>query len=256
MLSITKKRTGFTLIELLVVIAIIAILAAILFPVFARAREAARKTGCGKNLGQIITALKMYADDHNATFPSSKVLLDPNSGGNPTPAQSEFFCTTLGNWDASNIQRGQQTIAILLKNYVKSKEIWFCPSDMLDGSPPNYTGKISYYYRRCIDIATSDMYSSESSFEYPASQGVFVERLGFHGGQMNKGWTQGVKLNMAFMDGHVAYVAAKANWSSSSSDDFQRATGWPMFFNWDARTNQPARTLQEYDPTLFRDEVL
>jgi len=58
-------RTGFTLIELLVVIAIIAILAAILFPVFAQAREAARKTSCLSNQKQIATAILMYAGDHD-----------------------------------------------------------------------------------------------------------------------------------------------------------------------------------------------
>ncbi|MFO7946564.1 MAG: DUF1559 domain-containing protein [Armatimonadota bacterium] len=63
------RRTGFTLIELLVVIAIIAILAAILFPVFARAREKARQTSCISNLKQIALATMMYADDHDETFP-------------------------------------------------------------------------------------------------------------------------------------------------------------------------------------------
>jgi prepilin-type N-terminal cleavage/methylation domain-containing protein len=55
------KRRGFTLIELLVVIAIIAILAAILFPVFSRAREQARKSNCLSNLKQMGTAMLMYA---------------------------------------------------------------------------------------------------------------------------------------------------------------------------------------------------
>jgi prepilin-type N-terminal cleavage/methylation domain-containing protein/prepilin-type processing-associated H-X9-DG protein len=59
------KRTGFTLIELLVVIAIIAILAAILFPVFARAREQARKANCLSNLKQVGTAILMYAQDYD-----------------------------------------------------------------------------------------------------------------------------------------------------------------------------------------------
>ena len=58
-------RRGFTLIELLVVIAIIAILAAILFPVFARAREKARQTGCLSNLKQIGLGIKMYVQDHD-----------------------------------------------------------------------------------------------------------------------------------------------------------------------------------------------
>jgi prepilin-type N-terminal cleavage/methylation domain-containing protein len=64
-----KRLSGFTLIELLVVIAIIAILAAILFPVFARAREQARKTTCLSNLKQIGTAAMMYVQDYDETFP-------------------------------------------------------------------------------------------------------------------------------------------------------------------------------------------
>jgi prepilin-type N-terminal cleavage/methylation domain-containing protein len=64
-----RKRRGFTLIELLVVIAIIAILAAILFPVFARAREAARRTTCLSNCKQIGLGLLMYVQDYDETFP-------------------------------------------------------------------------------------------------------------------------------------------------------------------------------------------
>src|SRR3954466_13055402 len=63
------KKHGFTLIELLVVIAIIAILAAILFPVFARARSQARKTMCTSNMKQMALATMMYVQDHDETFP-------------------------------------------------------------------------------------------------------------------------------------------------------------------------------------------
>jgi len=65
------RRRGFTLIELLVVIAIIAILAAILFPVFAKAREAARKTACLNNGKQIGTGIMMYTQDYDETFPTA-----------------------------------------------------------------------------------------------------------------------------------------------------------------------------------------
>jgi prepilin-type N-terminal cleavage/methylation domain-containing protein/prepilin-type processing-associated H-X9-DG protein len=66
-----KNSLGFTLIELLVVIAIIAILAAILFPVFAQAREKARQTSCLSNNRQYATATMMYVQDHDETFPYS-----------------------------------------------------------------------------------------------------------------------------------------------------------------------------------------
>lgn len=65
----TGRRRGFTLIELLVVIAIIAILAAILFPVFAQAREAARKTSCLSNLKQMGSGLTLYSQDYDEQLP-------------------------------------------------------------------------------------------------------------------------------------------------------------------------------------------
>ena len=67
-MSSKNHRSGFTLIELLVVIAIIAILAAILFPVFAQAREKARQTTCLSNMKQLGTALLMYSQDYDETL--------------------------------------------------------------------------------------------------------------------------------------------------------------------------------------------
>ena len=65
----TRRDHGFTLIELLVVIAIIAILAAILFPVFAKAREKSRQTSCLSNLKQLALAMAQYAQDYDEVLP-------------------------------------------------------------------------------------------------------------------------------------------------------------------------------------------
>src|SRR5688572_30477323 len=70
------KRSAFTLIELLVVIAIIALLAAILFPVFARARENARRSSCSSNLRQIAITIKQYVQDYDSRYPQASMSED------------------------------------------------------------------------------------------------------------------------------------------------------------------------------------
>ena len=94
-----RRDRGFTLIELLVVIAIIAILAAILFPVFARAREAARKATCISNCKQIALACLMYAQDYDECLPNAvgdvfgggmRHMVNPLYSDNPTQYWSDF----------------------------------------------------------------------------------------------------------------------------------------------------------------------
>ena len=102
-----KVRSAFTLIELLVVIAIIAILAAILFPVFARARENARRSSCQSNLKQIGLGLLQYTQDYDEKFPVLR-------GGNTGTAANGVFD--------------------LVQPYLKSTQIYQCPSET---SPPS-----------------------------------------------------------------------------------------------------------------------
>ena len=93
-------RNGFTLIELLVVIAIIAVLAAILFPVFAQAREKARAISCLSNMRQIGMATRMYMQDYDEKFPQSKITdaqpnIDDADGSIENPDNGSIFAKIL-----------------------------------------------------------------------------------------------------------------------------------------------------------------
>ena len=117
----SPKRRAFTLIELLVVIAIIAILAAILFPVFARARENARRSSCQSNLKQIGLGIMQYTQDYDEKY------LPQNITGTAT----------------TNVHFGY-----LLQPYLKSKQIFVCPSAAgtpidLTVAPTGYNGGTS-----------------------------------------------------------------------------------------------------------------
>jgi len=106
-----RTKRGFTLIELLVVIAIIAILAAILFPVFAQAREKARQTSCSSNMRQIGLAVTQYVQDNDETYPLANYKL-----GAPSDTLYEF-----NPWD----------IAVL--PYIKDIKVFSCPDDAQAG---------------------------------------------------------------------------------------------------------------------------
>src|SRR5438874_2133399 len=111
--SRSHGRPGFTLIELLVVIAIIAILAAILFPVFAQAREKARQASCLSGLKQLGTAVLMYAQDYDERLPNN------NEGKKDTNLWSDLAGSGI------------------MDPYVKNKQIWWCPSTP-SKRPPEY----------------------------------------------------------------------------------------------------------------------
>jgi prepilin-type N-terminal cleavage/methylation domain-containing protein/prepilin-type processing-associated H-X9-DG protein len=129
----SARKRGFTLIELLVVIAIIAILAAILFPVFAKAREKARQITCASNLKQLGIACLSYTEDYDEQLPSS--WSGPNGYGASNPATGVY------KWmDA-------------VYPYVKSVGVYHCPDDAgQNGSTGNYvfyqnlTGANANYY--------------------------------------------------------------------------------------------------------------
>lgn len=128
------KRTGFTLIELLVVIAIIAILAAILFPVFAQAREKARQTSCLSNMKQIGTAIYIYVQDYDEFFPRSDVDGVRPSPLNPAAAGTFAGRVNFYKWPAWII------------SYTKNTQIFFCPSRNRDEEAWAVNGEIKNGY--------------------------------------------------------------------------------------------------------------
>jgi prepilin-type N-terminal cleavage/methylation domain-containing protein/prepilin-type processing-associated H-X9-DG protein len=123
------QASGFTLIELLVVIAVIAILAAILFPVFSRARENARRSSCQSNLKQSGLGMAQYLNDYDSTYP----LLH----GDYT-TDSNQYATTAGQFFDRNFNNGSnyysQSWMDLLQPYTKSTQVFGCPSAISRGS--------------------------------------------------------------------------------------------------------------------------
>lgn len=117
MTAVSRRKVGFTLIELLVVIAIIAILAAILFPVFARARENARRSSCQSNLKQLGLGIVQYVQDYDERYPGAASGDSANSKG----------------W-ASQIYP-----------YVKSTGIYICPDDSTTGRKVSYAMNYAIY---------------------------------------------------------------------------------------------------------------
>lgn len=106
-----QRRAGFTLVELLVVVAIIALLAAILFPVFGRAREKAHQATCLSNMHQLGLALSMYVDDYGGLYPT--VLAQAVSPDTP----SGFDLNAVADWTE------------LIDDRLKDKQVQRCPSD-------------------------------------------------------------------------------------------------------------------------------
>ena len=121
-----KQRIAFTLIELLVVIAIIAILAAILFPVFGQAREKARQTSCLSNERQIGIAARMYMDDYDGALYHHHEgwVLDDGTQLDTLPDSAEG-CVGGGAGNSN----AEKPWAIFFQPYMKNRQIIFCPSD-------------------------------------------------------------------------------------------------------------------------------
>ncbi len=156
--SSRRPASGFTLIELLVVIAIIAILAAILFPVFAQAREKARQTSCLSNTKQISLSTIMYVQDYDETFPSGRV--------SPTDSAAQMAAHYGQGW------AGQ------VYAYTKNAQVLKCPDDSTatvaaTSTVPMLT-PVSYVFNYNIPAFASSL----AGLSAPASTVLFAETSG------------------------------------------------------------------------------
>ncbi len=154
--TLNRRRFAFTLIELLVVIAIIAILAAILFPVFAQAREKARQASCQSNMKQLGTAMLMYEQDYDDTVPCyvNKTTVSA------TLAASQFWANAL-------------------EPYVKLRQLWYCPSFARDSGAPS-ANSTTYGVNYDHIIRSNDANPAAlglADFSRPASLLLFTDSL-------------------------------------------------------------------------------
>ena len=218
-----QRRPGFTLIELLVVIAIIAILAAILFPVFARAREKARQTSCLSNVKQLGLGLMMYAQDYDETYLGSTY------------------------WQSKNCDSGTFW-GNCLTPYVKNQQIFICPSYKRNGTFTynNWTFPVrpSYGWNTNLSFETLAVLEEPANTVAIAdcSHQVFASIVGRiawanstdhvrygSGGPWPNGdpnyMTDAYSRhnsgeNMTFADGHAKWMASTAIYGKGNSDTF------------------------------------
>jgi prepilin-type N-terminal cleavage/methylation domain-containing protein len=219
-------KRGFTLIELLVVIAIIAILAALLFPVFARAKNSARQTACISNLSQAGKAIGLYMGDYDDIFPFA---VDASDKYTPQIWSSH------PEW-----QQHIPNMPMLheaLQPYLKSREVFKCPgdngTDLLDNhfnqpfrTSPHMYGQYgsSYFFRTEIAFRAY----SQTSFSLPADVNVLFDGAGHWHGSTSRlvdGDTieqyfsklKGFRYNTLYGDFHVkslTYDRLQAAWAT------------------------------------------
>jgi prepilin-type N-terminal cleavage/methylation domain-containing protein/prepilin-type processing-associated H-X9-DG protein len=200
------KRVGFTLIELLVVIAIIAILAAILFPVFAKAREKARQSSCLSNNKQVMLAVLQYTQDYDERLPGRRKAYDPATvlpAGTPTCGAGWLL------WSA------------LVGPYVKNSQVFRCPSGCVVGYNPcggdadGTSVSLGQFLSPATSVKIGDSFSNGLKY-MNAVQACSPEKRTVITTSGSNGTCGGFAPlhndggNLGFMDGHCKWVS----WSS------------------------------------------
>jgi prepilin-type N-terminal cleavage/methylation domain-containing protein len=238
------KKRGFTLIELLVVIAIIAILAAILFPVFASARERARQSSCLNNMKQIGIAFKMYMDNTDDVYPGSGCIGAPSGW------------VYSANHYVIDVTKG------VIFPYMKTKAAFQCPSDPADGqilknSPTFLSYSMNQHFMNAGGVADSGPIS-EADVVDPTETIMLMEESpksalgGGAGGGLNDGCFY---PELSYGDyaanrhnGGGTYVLADTHEKWLSAKDTRDAlTGKPgRFYYWFYWSNDERASMKKY----------
>ncbi len=210
-----KCRHGFTLIELLVVIAIIAILAAILFPVFERARAKAQSASCQSQLKQIGLAFLMYAQDYDGLFPEGDMLF-----------RRADWPYNLNEWDIHyDPCPGKSGWAFYIAPYVKTAAIFMCPSGPTHNQDDGLRRSYGWNYqgthlRVCgayggIEFPAETYLVCDAAYPYLSRKGCTLHWLQtwlghFQTNPKYQGHRHNGMHNVAFCDGHVKSVSQNA----------------------------------------------
>ena len=253
----SRNARGFTLIELLVVIAIIAILAAILFPVFARARENARRASCQSNLKQIGLGILQYTQDYDEKYPTALLGYSTTTSPGPYVLQtdtslpgSRFLSSDTGAGVGKWVSWMDATFP-----YVKSLQIFVCPSQATaaDISGYGYSTAISGVYRNLYTgVGTAGIPMSLSEVQQPARAVMVMDfadpegkasvanPYSWNGYVNNADNTVKARVtphleggNICFADGHVKWSARNSNLlrQGSSTSDYSVNPAWNAFSN-------------------------